>query len=257
MLDLGELDVLPALMGMMLSRQLLPPMMEPKIHATKDALIAGARNMKESIGSLLHSIQYTIGPAVRFDHNVFVGILRAWMQSQRLKIKMVGQEGQDGRVIEPHAFFFWDGAWHLRVKVIDREPQKSRIEWLWESIPLHRIATAEMLEQSFERDPDIKRKMAEEKFFDFRTFKNITLCCKPCFPEAMMRIRERDWFPGQTCFMSPSGFMVLLVPEAAEPVIVPWILQFGGRVRVEAPAELCTLIQEAGRRILGMDENIQ
>ena len=250
--DLGEQDVLPALMGMMLSRQLLPPMMEPKIHGVKDSLIAGARYRGSDYGALLHSIAFTAPPRVHLDNKMFQCIIHAWEQSQRIKIQLTAQAGtEDATILEPHAFFFWDGAWHLRAKVIDPETQKPRLERTWESIPLHRIATAEMLEQSFERDPNIKRKMAEEKLFDFRTIKNIRVLSSGHYPDVMLRVREREWFPGQESYMLPDG-LLLSVPEAPEPVIVPWILQFGGRIRVMDPPELVALIKEEGRRIAGV-----
>lgn len=251
-LDLGDQDVLPALMGMMLSRQLLPAVMEPKINAMKDTLIAGSRRVEEDTGALLHSIMFTAHPLVRSDREVFLEVLHAWQQSHQLEIQMKDAEEQACRIVEPHAFFFWDGAWYLRAKIVVMVDQEPYAEKPWESIPIHRMSSAHMQNETFARDPDIKRKMAEEKFFDFRTFKGIKLTCSSYYPEAMLRIREREWFPGQVCAMWPGG-LVLDVPEAAEPVIVPWILQFGGRVQVQEPPELCTLIREEGRRIVGKD----
>jgi predicted DNA-binding transcriptional regulator YafY len=71
-------------------------------------------------------------------------------------------------------------------------------------------------------------------------------------PEIAGYIGERRWHPSQRCVVEGDGALTLAMTVAGTDEIKSWVLQWGGRAEVLAPASLRRQILEEGRRFLDL-----
>ncbi len=228
-----------AVLSESLSRPVLPISMQRSLGEAMDVQIA-AGDPDDIDAALLDAVVFATGATPGLCPEVFDTVMTAWRQQRRLRLSYTRPGAAPvTRNVDVHAVFLAEGAWYARVYCHLRHDLRS--------LALHRVTDPEILDAEFERSPQVAESLRGQNVFDYETMDDIIVHCSP---EKAPIISERDWFPGQEVRSLPDGGVELRFPQAPRPLLVRWVLSYGGHLVLRQPVGVIAEIRRAAEGIL-------
>ncbi len=141
------------------------------------------------------------------------------------------------RVVEPYGTWIADG----RAYLVARSPGKAQPQ----HFHLARITAAEVLDETFERDPSFS--LEEYARTGFGAFHGpMHEVAIELAPEVAHVARESEYHPTQEVEELGDGRVLLRMQTAGLPRLAAWIAGFGGKARAVEPPELIELVCALG-----------
>ncbi|MDH5676741.1 MAG: WYL domain-containing protein [Myxococcales bacterium] len=164
---------------------------------------------------------------------------QAIAKEQRLRIAYRDYEGrQSQRTVEPYVLWFMDGQLYVIAHCLLRRDFRCFV--------LTRIVQAELLEASFERDPDFDPRAHAEAGVGVYSGLRHDIVLR-FLPDAAHLAGERRFHASQEVHDQPDGSALLTMRAAGLAVVAQWVAGMGGRVCAEAPAELTQMVRDIHR----------
>ena len=228
-----------AVLSESLSRPMLPAPMQRSLGEAMDVQIA-AGDPDDIDSELLDAVVFATGARAGLSPEVFDTVLAAWRQQRRLRLTYTRPAAAPvTRDVDVHAIFLAEGAWYARAYCHLRRDLRS--------LALHRISAPEILDHPFERSPQVAASLRGQNVFDYETADDIIVHCSA---EKAPILAEREWFPGQEIHSLPDGGVELRFPQAPRPLVVRWVLSYGGHLVLRQPASLAAEIHRAAQALL-------
>ena len=226
-LCLSQDELFATLFSTRVSQPFLPAPIQQDLEGAKDVELAATAPGNLNLATL-DSIVVATGATVPLPTHTSRAILQAWQETRRLDITYIrgADEEVTERQIDIHVLFLSAGAWYARAYCHLRQQMRS--------FALHRITTATLCQERFERSTAVVDEVSRGIVFDYDVFRDIRLTVAAC---RATYFRERTWFPGQQIEKNADGTLTVSYPAAAEPLFLQWVLSFMGAVTVLAPAE--------------------
>lgn len=141
------------------------------------------------------------------------------------------------RVVEPYGTWIADG----RAYLVARSPGKAQPQ----HFHLARIAAAEVLDETFERDPSFSlEEFAQTGFGAFHgPVHDVTI---ELGPEVAHLARENEYHATQALEELDGGRVLLRMQTAGLPRLAAWVAGFGGKARAVEPPELIGMVRALG-----------
>ena len=238
--ELAGEKLFAAVLSESLSRPMLPPSMQRSLGEAMDVQIA-AGDPDDIDGELLNAVVFATGARAGLLPEVFDAVIGAWRQQRRLRLAYTRPGAASvTRDVDVHAVFLAEGAWYARGYCHLRRDLRS--------LALHRISEPEVLDHCFERSPQVAETLRGQNVFDYETADDIIVHCSA---EKAPLIAEREWFPGQEVRSRPDGGVELRFPQAPRPLVVRWVLSYGGHLVLQQPAALIREIRRAAEALVG------
>ena len=254
-LEVAQDDLLPTLFAGNVAAQIVPPNLLPHLEQVRSTLVASCGRPAGELTEALNSVVLATGLNVRMDAEVSRTVVAAWNEARRLRVRYgTGRGNEHLYEIEPHALFFSEGAWYVRAKEladkkleptgksgragkqVPRQTSPTPKSGML-SLALHRIRSAELLPETFARNPQFIAELGSGRLFDFQMVQDVVVRCSGRHAAFTSWIRERVWHPKQTITDLPDGGVELCLPEVSRMWLIRWVLAFGGHVTIEAPAD--------------------
>lgn len=141
------------------------------------------------------------------------------------------------RVVEPYGTWIADG----RAYLVARSPGKEKPQ----HFHLARVLAAEVLDETFERDPSFS--LEEYARTGFGAFHGTTHeVVIELTPEVAHVARENEYHPTQEIDELGDGRVLLRMQTAGLPRLAAWIAGFGGKARAVEPPALIELVRALG-----------
>lgn len=228
-----------AVLSESLSRPVLPISMQRSLGEAMDVQIA-AGDPDDIDAALLDAVVFATGATPGLCPEVFDAVMTAWRQQRRLRLTYTRPGAAPvTRDVDVHAVFLAEGAWYARAYCHLRRDLRS--------FALHRVTDPAILEPEFERSPQVAENLRGKNVFDYETVDDIIVHCSP---EKAPIIAERDWFPGQEVRSLPDGGVELRFPQVPRPLLVRWVLSYGGHLILRQPVAVIAEIRRAAEGIL-------
>jgi proteasome accessory factor B len=189
------------------------------------------------------TIATTLGTATGRSSSAVVDAARAAIeQEQRLAITHA-KPGQPAtrRVVEPYATWIADG----RAYLIARSEGKTELQ----HFNLARISQAEVLDETFERDPGFDLDEYVSRGFGalHGPARRVVI---ELAPDVAHVAREGSYHPTQQVEQLPDGRVHLVMVTGGLSKLAAWIAGFGGKARAIEPTELVALVRETAEGAL-------
>jgi predicted DNA-binding transcriptional regulator YafY len=233
-----------AVLSESLSRPVLPVSMQRSLGEAMDVQIA-AGDPDDIDPELLNAVVFATGATPGLSPEVFDTVISAWRQQRRLRLTYTRPGAAPvTRNVDVHAVFLAEGAWYARVYCHLRKDLRS--------LALHRISDPEILEHEFERSPQVAETLRTQNVFDYETVDDVVVVCSR---EKAPLISERDWFEEQEVRTLPDGRVELRFPQVPRPLLVRWILSYGGHLVLCQPKSLVQEVRYAAECLLAAHAN--
>lgn len=228
-----------AVLSESLSRPVLPAPLQRSLGEAMEVQIA-AGDPDDIDAELLDAVVFATGATAGLCPEVFETVMLAWRQQRRLRITYTRPGAAPvTRDVDVHAVFLAEGAWYARAYCHMRRDLRS--------LALHRVSDPELLDHEFERSPQVAASLRSQNVFDYETVDDIIVQCSA---EKAPLIGEREWFPGQEVQSLPDGGIELRFPQVPRPLLVRWVLTYGGHLVLRRPAAVAAEIHRAAARLL-------
>lgn len=178
---------------------------------------------------LLQSLVLATTSRPALDGNVFDAVNEGWRRTVCLDIDYRSANGSRGRrIVEPHVLYLSNGAWYIHAWC--------RAARDWRNFALHRIDAVQVLEdQGFERKQEVVDRVRRGDVFQFPHVEGVRLRAAPAIAA---RIREREWFPGQSVTDDGQGGLFLAYARVTKPFLLHWVMAHEGEIVILEPASL-------------------
>ncbi len=177
-----------------------------------------------------------VGPPSRaIDPDIWRTVLRGLTTQQELDVeyRSAGDTESRSRVLRPYHLLNLEGEWY----VLAADPAVEGVR----QFAVSRIRKAALSDRRFEMPDDFDPKALLGQRFGkiLRPDAGKPVRVRLRFdPNMRAYVSEKQWHPGQKMKLQRDSSVVLELPVLDTSDLVPWILGFGRRVRVEAPKGL-------------------
>ena len=221
-----------AVLGARLAENLMPAPVKQEMRSAVDTLLAVNDKGMDEKAVLLSLVALGSRAAVRPE--VFRVIFDAWQKHQCVRVKYNPvTEAESERLIEPHAFAFYEGNWY--VKAASRTKNGKPVpagQRRASTLALHRIRSAEATADIFKPNQKIIDAVNRREIFDFPQVKDIRLRLGP---EARKFIGEQF---DATAESRDGEYSIVRIASAPAYRIVNYVLVEGGDAQLLNHPEL-------------------
>ncbi len=179
---------------------------------------------------------------------IFLACYNAWEQHKYLRLQYnSAQNAQAEKLFEPHVFAWNGGKWYLKGKLLRNNDVRYDDAPKVQTLVLHRIEKAEILNSTFSPDPQILNRLKENGLFDFAKIPVVEIEFFKPFAKPMLEKYAHT--PGAIRQQSADAVTVRLknIPEYEAAQLV---LNACGCARIHTPPELRDHIRKIAQKIL-------
>ena len=241
-----------ALIGERVASNILPEPLRGEMNKAISALLMkNEKGMSEN--AELESFQVLCPEHLpQVSPDIFLTCYNAWEQRNILVMTYQSALNHVSRkVFEPHIFAWHGGSWYLKGKVIKDEDTLYE-EPLVRVFALHRILSAEMLENQFFPAPELLKNFKESGLFDFQKLARVKVEFFPPFVKPM--IEKYSATPGAVIEQKDESVIIEL-NDLTEYEAAQLVLGTCGNAKVHEPRELKLYLRRIANKILNFLED--
>ncbi len=184
-------------------------------------------------------------PAV--DPEIFLTCYKAWEEHKYLRLHYTSAEQKSSeKVFEAHVFVWRNGTWYLKGKVTRNDEERYNDPPV-RVLALQRISKAELLNFTFDSDPEILESIKEKGLFNFKTLPLVEL---EFFRPADLKMYEQYCQQPGAVKERKENSVVIQFKDITEYEAAKLVLNAFGHARIHQPAELKEYVRQAAELIL-------
>lgn len=244
---LDETEMLAMFLGLRLAEQIMPDPLRREIQGAVEYLLS-TNNPELRDRSFVRQLSLHTMHQATIKPEIFMPVFKAWQEHRLLKISYSDRDrGVTDRIVEPHALVYYEYMWYIKTFCHLRNQVRTFM--------LHRIESAEMLEEKFKPNPEIYEAAKPGKFLQFKQIPNIEIRFHRSIHDAVyakpLHIDQRIDFDER------SAYLTLHLPGCSEEVLIPWILSQLGKAEILEPEFLREKICRAAEMVVEKHCNFQ
>lgn len=237
---LDETEMLAMFLGLRLAEQIMPDPLKSEIQGAVEYLLS-TNNPELRDRSFVRQLSLHSMHSATIRPEIFMPVFKAWQEHRLLKIVYTDRErGASERTVEPHALVYYENMWYIK--------SFCRLRNRVRTFMLHRIESAQLLEEHFKPNPEIYEAAKPGSFLQFKQIPNIkirfhrslhdSLYAKPLHIDQCIDFDET------------SEYLTLHLPESPEEVVIPWVLAQLGQAEILEPEFLRDKVCHAAKLII-------
>lgn len=225
---LDETEMLAMFLGLRLAEQIMPDPLKSEIQRAVEYLLS-TNNPEFRDRSFVRQLSLHSIHAAIIKPDIFMPTFKAWQEHRLLKISYSDRDrGITERLVEPHALVYYEYMWYIKTFCHKRNAVRTFM--------LHRIESAEMLEEKFKPDPEIYEAAKPGKFLQFKQIPDITIRFHRSIHDAVYA--KPLHIDQKIDFDETSEYLTLHLPGCSEEIVLPWVLAQMGKAEILEPESL-------------------
>ena len=234
-----EHEMLASVIGARIAEDILPDPLRSEVRQAVDFQLT-TNNPDFLDTTFVKSLIVSSGLRVNIRPEVFMALFDAC--KEQLTVKMVYSDVTDKeteRIIEPHALVFRDSAWFVKAYCCLRQGPRT--------FAVHRIVSAEIMDESFSPDIDIINSVEEGSLFTYDSYQDIEILCNNAI---LNFLQEKPLHKEQKIEKHDNGTFTLNIPNMAKHEAVQMVLYQVGDAKALKPSELVQEITKIAKKIV-------
>ncbi len=224
--NLSEPVMLALIVGGRIAEEIFPDPIRARIKRAVDELLKGNSPVFLE-KTLIQSLKVFVEGGVAENPSVFSLVFEAWQTHRRIHILYVDQHGNESeRDVEPQVLFLYQHEWRIKGFCSLRKGNRTFV--------INRMKNVWLLDETFEPSQGTIDSVTLDSVVEYKKVPNVKI---KLMGDAVRMAMSTRMHSGQKVKLTRDGGM-LIIPEIAPEIIVPWILSQGGDAVPLEPQEI-------------------
>ena len=242
---LDETEMLAMFLGLRLAEEIIPDPLKSEIQRAVEYLLS-TNNPELRDRSFVRQLSLHSMHSATIRPEIFMPVFKGWQEHRLLKIVYSDRErGASERTVEPHALVYYENMWYIK--------SFCRLRNRVRTFMLHRIESAQLLEEHFKPNPEIYEAAKPGNFLQFKQIPNIKIRFHRSLHDSLYA--KPLHIDQKIDFDETSEYLLLNLPEFPEEVVIPWVLAQLGQAEILEPEFLRDRVCDFSKKIIQLHKS--
>lgn len=236
---LNEEELFAIILGGKMAKDMLPPLVARRITEAVNQVVA-CNSTPEITSELVDSLKILATSSTDISSKTFLLVFDAWRTRRRIAITYADWQGNvTEREVDPQVLIFHEMEWSIKGFCHLRNRNQS--------FYLKRMRSVRITDEYFRRDRALIDSINVDTVFFKERVQNIAIRLTAAgrqFAETHI-LHSKQTFAEQE-----DGSWLMLVPDGAVKLVVPWVMRQAGEASVVSPPELVEEVRGSVRKLM-------